>query len=173
MKPYAALFYGQGPLWNLGWGGALTSHGMTILRDKLRAMGFDADCYNFDDRSAYNACAHRDPLCLYGYSLGNTTALWLQSLLKVRLLFCIAISELAGSNNHPIVKANVAHSVLWHGPGIMSDVILKGFDETYFCNSSHLLMDLAAPVQASALAHAWAVVKDKHTTYSAAAAARS
>ena len=78
---------------------------------------------------------------LVGYSLGNTTATYLQKHLEVDLLLAVAQSSLA--RNHLIKKRNTRRSVLWYGPDFLSNAGLKnGFDKTNYVYNTHLLMDV-------------------------------
>jgi len=159
MRPRAALFYGAGPLFFWAWGGQFTSIGMTRLRNALLAMGIDAECFNFDQELAAGewlaeALKQGEPTLGYSYSLGNTTLSALQVEMKFHLVFCIAMSELAGRNNRPINKKNVARACLVRGPGELSDALVGGFDEIRYVAEPHLWLDLDAGVKAWALQEA-------------------
>jgi len=154
-KPLAVLFYGAGPTFFFGWGGWITSLGIWLLARRLRAMGIEARCYSFDDRSVYGdlvlAFNQRRPLLGYAYSLGNTALTYYQSRIPFRLVFCIAMSELAGHNNEPISKRNTKNSTLWRGPGILSDALVKGFDRVKFSNNPHLTIDFDQQISDDAI----------------------
>src|SRR5262249_5396885 len=80
-------------------------------------------------------------IALVGYSLGNTTATYLQRHLAVDLLLAIAESSLG--RNHPIMKEHTKRSVLWYGPDTLSNRGLRdGFDEINYIETMHLLMDV-------------------------------
>jgi hypothetical protein len=158
-QPVAAVIYGQGPIWDMPWGGQWTSLGMKRLVGRLRALGIDAYGFNFSPLNPVESwlckCQKEGhPTLVYSYSLGNTTALYLTYLVKLDLLFCVALSSLAGKNNRPIYKANVKRSCLAYGPGLLSDVILPGFDEKRYVDKPHLLLDLDSSVSAWALQEA-------------------
>jgi hypothetical protein len=158
-RPVAAVFYGQGPIWNLGVGGILTSYGMKRLANALLAMGIQSACFNFnkiEPAMSWLAVCRKagHPTLGYSYSLGNTSLTYLQTLMHFDLVFCIAMSELAGRNNRPINKQHVKRACLVKGPGIMSDVIVAGFDEVRTINKPHLLMDLDDSVRTWALQEA-------------------
>ena len=78
---------------------------------------------------------------LVGYSLGNTTATYIQKHLEVDLLLAVAQSSLG--RNHLVKKRNTRRSVLWYGPDFLSNAGLKnGFDELNYVYNTHLLMDV-------------------------------
>jgi hypothetical protein len=80
-------------------------------------------------------------IALVGYSLGNTTATYLQRHLAVDLLLAISESSLGG--NHPIKKENTKRSVLWYGPDMLSNAgVHDGFDEINYVEKLHLMMPL-------------------------------
>jgi hypothetical protein len=132
---------------------------MTRLRNSLLAMGVDATCYNFNQVGAAGKWlqeareAHQLAMG-YGYSLGNTPLTWLQTQMKLDLVFCIALSELAGRNNQPINKHNTGRACLVRGPGFLSDALVSGFDEVRYCPKPHLLIDLDDGVKLWALQEA-------------------
>jgi hypothetical protein len=136
-RVYVAFFLGQG--------GYLFSWGMPHLESEARKLGLATDVFSYTDVTAAwtNIVRRRNEgyrIALVGYSLGNTTATYLQGHLAVDLL--LAISESSLGQNHPIRKENVKRSVLWHGPDMLSNAgVHDGFDETHYIDSSHLLMD--------------------------------
>jgi hypothetical protein len=158
-KPCAALFYGAGPSFVWAWGGVITSFGMKRLANALIAKGCDARCFDFNEEARagkwLRECRQLGHTTLgYSYSLGNTTLTYLQSVMPFNLVFCIAMSELAGANNRPIVRRNIGRACLARGPGVLSDAIVRGFDEVRMYAKPHLLMDLDSDVARWALQEA-------------------
>jgi hypothetical protein len=141
-KAYAAFFLGQG--------GYVFSWGIPLLAWEARKMGFATDVFSYNDVTAAwtNIVRMRNDgyrIALVGYSLGNTTATYLQRHLPVDLL--LAISESSFGRNHPVKKENTRRSVLWYGPDTLSNAgIYDGFDDINYINRSHLLMDLDSRV---------------------------
>jgi hypothetical protein len=137
-KAYAAFFLGQG--------GYLFSWGIPALEREARQLGLATDVFSYTDvyPAWTNIVRKRKEGCkvaLVGYSLGNTTATYLQSRLTVDLL--LAISESSLGRNHPIKKQNTKRSVLWYGPDMLSNAgVHDGFDETNYIDSMHLFMDV-------------------------------
>ncbi len=130
----------------LGQGGYLFSWGIPSLASGARQLGLVADVYNYSDVNAAWANILRKrqegyKIALVGYSLGNTTATYLQRHLPVDLL--LAISESSLGQNHPIKKENTRRSVLWYGPDMLSNAgTHDGFDEIKYVDSMHLMMDV-------------------------------
>jgi hypothetical protein len=137
-KAYAAFFLGQG--------GYLFSWGIPLLASEARKLGLVTDVFNYSDvTSAWTNIVRKRKegykIALVGYSLGNTTATYLQRHLAVDLV--LAISESSLGRNHPIEKKNTRRSVLWYGPDLLSSAgVHDGFDETNYIDRTHLLMDL-------------------------------
>jgi hypothetical protein len=137
-KAYVAFFLGQG--------GYLFSWGIPSLASDARKLGFVADVYSYSDVNVAWANILRKrkegyKIALVGYSLGNTTATYLQRNLPVDLL--LAISESSLGQNHPIKKENTRRSVLWYGPDMLSNAgTHDGFDEIKYIDSMHLMMDV-------------------------------
>jgi hypothetical protein len=137
-KAYVAFFLGQG--------GYLFSWGIPHLESEARKLGLATDVFSYSDvQSAWTNIVRRRQdgykIALVGYSLGNTTATYLQRHLAVDLL--LAISESSLGLNHPIMKANTRRAVLWYGPDMLSNAgVHDGFDETKYIDSTHLMMDL-------------------------------
>jgi hypothetical protein len=137
-KAYVAFFLGQG--------GYLFSWGIPLLAHEARKLGLATDVFSYTDVNPAWASIERRRkdgyrIALVGYSLGNTTATWLQRHLKIDLL--LAISESSLGRNHPIEKKNTRRSVLWYGPDLLSRAgVNDGFDETNYIERTHLLMDL-------------------------------
>lgn len=136
-KVYVAFFLGQG--------GYLFSWGVPHLESEARRLGFATDVYAYTEvREAFaNIVRHRKQgykIALVGYSLGNTTATYLQSRMPVDLLLAIAESSLGA--NHPIRKQNTRRSVLWYGPDMLSNAgVRDGFDKTTYVDRLHLVID--------------------------------
>jgi hypothetical protein len=137
-KAYAAFFLGQG--------GYLFSWGIPALEQEARKLGLATDVFSYTDvyPAWTNILRKRKEgykVALVGYSLGNTTATYLQSRVAVDLL--LAISESSLGRNHPIMKHNTKRSVLWYGPDMLSNAgVHDGFDETNYIDSLHLFMDV-------------------------------
>lgn len=137
-KAYAAFFLGQG--------GYLFSWGIPALEQEARKLGLATDVFSYTDvyPAWTNILRKRKEgykVALVGYSLGNTTATYLQSRVPVDLL--LAISESSLGRNHPIKKQNTRRSVLWYGPDMLSNAgVHDGFDETNYIDSLHLFMDV-------------------------------
>lgn len=137
-KAYVAFFLGQG--------GYLFSWGVPRLESEARKLGFATDVFSYTDvNSAWASIVRRRregyKIALVGYSLGNTTATYLQQHLPVDLL--LAISESSLGLNHPVSRRNTKRSVLWYGPDALSNAgVHDGFDETRYVANTHLLMDL-------------------------------
>jgi hypothetical protein len=137
-KAYVAFFLGQG--------GYLFSWGIPSLASDARKIGFVADVYSYSDVNIAWANILRKrkegyKIALVGYSLGNTTATYLQSHLPVDLL--LAVSESSLGLNHPIKKENTRRSVLWYGSDMLSNAgTHDGFDEMKYIDSMHLMMDV-------------------------------
>jgi hypothetical protein len=146
-KAYAAFFLGQG--------GYLFSWGIPLLEAEARKLGLATDVFSYTDvKPAWtNIVSKRKDgykIALIGYSLGNTTATYLQRHLVVDLL--LAISESSLGRNHPIKKENTKRSVLWYGPDMLSNAgVHDGFNETNYIENLHLLMDLDPRVVRSVL----------------------
>ena len=147
---YAAFVMGQG--------GYLFSLGMPVLASRARAQGVVAETFRYGDFIAIAArcAAYRKQgyrIALIGYSLGCSTATYLQSPAmnaKVDLLMALAESELA--QNYPINKRNTARSVLWHGWDFLSSAGEDdGFDTVLETRAFHLLVDFAPAITASVL----------------------
>jgi hypothetical protein len=137
-KAYAAFFLGQG--------GYLFSWGIPLLEREARKLGLATEVFSYTDLNPAWASIVRKrndgyKVALVGYSLGNTTATYLQSRLPVDLL--LAISESSLGRNHPIKKQNTRRSVLWYGPDMLSNAgVHDGFDETNYIENLHLFMDV-------------------------------
>jgi hypothetical protein len=137
-KAYAAFFLGQG--------GYLFSWGIPLLEREARKLGLATDVFSYTDVNPAWASIVRKrkdgyKVALVGYSLGNTTATYLQSRVPVDLL--LAISESSLGRNHPIKKQNTRRSVLWYGPDMLSNAgVHDGFDETNYIENMHLFMDV-------------------------------
>jgi hypothetical protein len=137
-KAYSAFFLGQG--------GYLFSWGIPLLESGARKLGLATDVFSYTDLKPAWANIVRKrkdgyKIALVGYSLGNTTATYLQRHLAVDLLLAIAESSLG--RNHPIEKKNTKRSVLWYGPDMLSNAgVHDGFDETNYIETLHVLMGL-------------------------------
>jgi hypothetical protein len=132
-----------------GKGGPLFSWGIPHMADQAKAFG-PVDVFNYTDvaaaeRNLRPMRAFGYKIALVGYSLGNTTTTYLQTLYPVDLLLAIAESTLG--QNHPINKKHTKRAVLWYGPGILSSAgTHDGFDETYYIDAMHLWMDVSPTV---------------------------
>jgi hypothetical protein len=141
-RVYAALFMGQG-----AW---LTSFGIQRLAWRAQVLGIETGVYRYTevDRAHLNIDAKRGAMrkiALVGYSLGCTTATYLQTIGFADLVCCIAESSLA--LNHRIDRNHTKRSVLWSGPGFLSDAgIYDDFDIIHQEQATHLLMDFIPAV---------------------------
>lgn len=137
-KTYVAFFLGQG--------GYIFSWGIPYLAAQAQNLGIETGIFRYYElRSAWKAISRKKAegykIGLVGYSLGNTTATYLQKHLEVDLLLAVAQSSLG--RNHLIKKRNTRRSVLWYGPDFLSNAGLKnGFDEINYIYNTHLLMDV-------------------------------
>lgn len=152
-KARAAVFYGQ-------FGIAL-SFGMWRLAQRLRAIGIEAQNYNYEDVNAADRWVSQGRgvgylTLLFGYSLGVTSVTDLQRFIPCDLVFCIAASQFAGENNYQINKKNTKRSVLVYSTvdPLSSAGTNLGFDLVERYNAPHLWMDLAGPVSDLALSEA-------------------
>lgn len=137
-KAYVAFFLGQGSY--------LLSWGIPYLAWQARKLGMETDVFEYSElREAWTSITRKKregyKIALVGYSLGNSTATYLQREIKVDLLLAIAQSSLG--RNHRINKSNTVRSVLWHGPDFLSNAGLEnGFDEIKYINTFHLWMNV-------------------------------
>ena len=137
-KTYVAFFLGQG--------GYIFSWGIPYLAAQAQNLGIETGIFRYYElRSAWKEITQKKAegykIGLVGYSLGNTTATYLQKHLEVDLLVAVAQSSLG--RNHLIKKRNTRRSVLWYGPDFLSNAGLKnGFDKTNYVYNTHLLMDV-------------------------------
>ena len=154
--PYAACFFGAGPTGIWAWGGFVTSAGVWRTANRLRRLGVEAECFNYDQTTLADArmAAARNggrPVGMLAYSLGNTAALWLQQYVPCDLLFSIADSQFG--RNTTINHTHTKRSVLWRGPGALSSAGANlGYDVVHDTNKPHLLMDFAPEVWQDAIA---------------------
>lgn len=124
MSTYAAFVRGQGSF--------LTSPGIDLLAADARRQDVVADVFNYSDWVAIEAVIRQrrgmgDKVAVVGYSLGDSTGTYLGTRDKIDLLICIFESSFAA--NYPPDHDNVGHSVLFHGPGALSDADVGRFDE--------------------------------------------
>lgn len=146
-KTYVAFFMGQG--------GYLFSWGIPVLASGARELGIEADIFEYSDfYGAWRKIAAKKAdgykVGLVGYSLGTTTATYLQKHMEVDLLVAIAQSSLG--RNHRIEKENTRRSVLWYGPDFLSNGGLKnGFDKVNYVDRFHLFIDVDPNVVKSVL----------------------
>lgn len=138
---YTAFFRGQG--------GRLFSWGIPHMAKEAARLGaVDTFDYSEADRALDQIKKHTAEglkIALVGYSLGASTATFLQSIVPVDLVLAIAESRLG--DYHPINKATTKHSVLWAGPGILSSGGHDdGFDVVHFVHAFHLWMDVSGQV---------------------------
>jgi hypothetical protein len=155
VTPYAACFFGAGPTGIWAWGGFSTSAGVWRTANRLRGIGIEAECFNFNavGRAETRLTAARNelrPVGMLSYSLGNSSATWLQTYTPFNLLFSIADSKLGA--NYPVNHKNTKRSVLWRGPGVLSGAGGNlGYDVVHDCDKPHLLMDFAPEIWQDAL----------------------
>ena len=137
-KTYVAFFLGQG--------GYIFSWGIPYLAAQAHNLGIETGIFRYYElRSAWKKITQKKAegykIGLVGYSLGNTTATYIQKHLEVDLLLAVAQSSLG--RNHLVKKRNTRRSVLWYGPDFLSNAGLKnGFDELNYVYNTHLLMDV-------------------------------
>lgn len=112
---YSAFFRGQF--------GKLFSYSIDLLAENARISGIDADVYDYTDEDV--AIANIDmwkrknaKIALIGYSLGVTTATYLQTFITNDLTISIAASTLG--LNHAIDSKNTKWSVLYRGTDFLS-----------------------------------------------------
>ena len=120
-KVYAALFLGQG--------GETFSWGIDKLASDIRALGnTDAEVLadvlpwqDYRDADTRVVAKEKDgyKVALIGYSLGDSTVTYLQTIVRVDLLVCIAASSLA--KNYKVDKFHTRRSVLFHGQDFLSN----------------------------------------------------
>jgi hypothetical protein len=141
-----------------GQGGSLTSPGMSQMSEQAKAAaGINADVFDYDDLKAIEAAytkhsaASGSKIAAVGYSLGVSTATYLQTKHPFALVLCIAASEFA--QNYPISKTNTKRSVLWRSflDPLSSAGGNLGFDTIHDVFNTHLLMDVATDIQAGVL----------------------
>jgi hypothetical protein len=155
-KPYVACFFGAGPTGIWAWGGFVTSAGVWRTAARLRAIGIEAECFNFNQMQFAEArlTAARNegrPVGSLAFSLGNTAALWLQQYTPFNVVFSIADSKLG--RNYPINHTQTKRSILWRGPGVLSGAGGNlGYDVVHESNKVHLLMDFAPEIWQDAIA---------------------
>ena len=156
-KTYVAFFMGQG--------GFVFSWGIPMLASRAHELGLEADIFPYYDlRAAWKKLARKKKqgykVALVGYSLGNTTATYIQKHVEIDLLLAIAQSSLG--RNHRINKGNTKRSVLWWGPDFLSNAGRKnGFDEINYINNLHLWIDVDPRVVNSVLAELWGLKQGK------------
>ncbi len=146
---YAMFFRGQG--------GLLTSPGMAQMAEQANAAaGIRTDVFDYDDLRAIEAAYAKhsstgSKIAAVGYSLGVSTATYLQTKHPFALVLCIAASEFA--QNYPINKTNTKRSVLWRSflDPLSSAGGNLGFDTIHDVFNTHLLMDVAQDIQAGVL----------------------
>jgi hypothetical protein len=164
-KVYVAFFLGQG--------GYLFSWGIPFLASEASRLGLAIDVFSYTDVTAAwtNIARMRNDgyrIALVGYSLGNTTATYLQRHLPVDLL--LAISESSFGLNHPIRRENTRRAVLWYGPDMLSNAgVYDGFDDVNYIERSHLLMDIDSRVVGGVLGELWRLVTEPRDEQVAAA----
>jgi hypothetical protein len=113
---FAAFFLGQG--------GYAFSLPFAAIAEKARAQGVNVHVYDYTD--IYRAETELDlargitKTALIGYSLGVTSATWLQSRKPYDLVISIAPSTLAGNNNERIDHDNAKRSILYRGTDFLS-----------------------------------------------------
>lgn len=123
---YAAFFMGQG--------GYLFSSGFAGIANTASARGIITTIQDYTevDYVRNEVPLYRSRGCkiaLIGYSLGCTTATYLQTLMPVDLVICIAESTIG--DNHIINRTNTKRSVLYYGTDFLSSAGRHdGFDET-------------------------------------------
>ncbi len=127
-------------------GSVLLSWGIPHIAAQVAAIGVKVETFDYTDAELglTRVKQFRKEGCkiaLLGYSLGNTTTTYIQSLEPVDLLLGIAESEFGW--NHPLNKKNTKRACLWYGPGLLScaGTTDPGWDRKQFILEPHLLMD--------------------------------
>jgi len=110
-KVYVACFMGQGG-YSFSWG----MWGQ--IAPALRRIGCTVDVYRYvdgqDARKRLNWFGNNGyRTATVGYSLGTSTVTWMQTLQKMNLACCIAMSEFEVT--YRINHDNAKRAVLWHG----------------------------------------------------------
>jgi hypothetical protein len=98
------------------------------VADRARAQGVEVDIFDYTDvGKADFALQTHAKRAVIGYSLGCTTATYLQTFMKVDLLVSIAASTLG--ENHLVSRLNSRRSVLYRGTDFLSSAGLHdGYD---------------------------------------------
>jgi hypothetical protein len=133
----------------------LFSGGVPIIASRLRGLGITAETFAYGSVSLIEAqCRSYQnagySLGLVGFSLGTSTADYLQRFLHVELMVCLAESSLEQTFkiNHELCK----RSVLWHGPDFLSDAGgADGFDVIEVTYLPHLLIPYSPTIQSDIL----------------------
>lgn len=147
MKIYAPFFMGQF--------GYTFSAPIPYMASKVRALGIEAETFSYADaQRAWKTCYDKlnagYSLAALGYSLGVTSATYLQQHLPFKLVMCLAASSLGA--NHAIDKKQTARSVLWHGTDTLSSAGLNlGFDVVHQTSLPHLAIPYSPTIQANVL----------------------
>jgi hypothetical protein len=153
-ETYCAFFRGQF--------GEAFSAGVDSIAAASRAQGVIADVFNYQDwaTGAGRVDHWRGVGCkvaLFGYSLGCSSATYIQTARPIDLLLCCAESSLA--QNYAVDPINTKRSVLWVGQDFLSDANSGGFTVVTpvqitpftFPILDHLAMDWSSVVTKGAL----------------------
>jgi hypothetical protein len=154
MSTYCAFFLGQF--------GETFSGGVSVLAAAARAQGVVADVFAYQDwATAASRVDHWRgvgyKVALFGYSLGCSSATYIQTLRPIDLLMCCAESSLG--QNYAVDPDNTKRSVLWIGQDFLSDADVGPFTETITVNITpftfpvidHLAMDWSSIITKGAL----------------------
>ena len=137
----------------MGQGGAATSPGVSAMVDQARALGIEADVFEYGNVNPIASAIVTRRFDNYtiaglGYSLGCSTLTYLEQLFPFSLVLCVAASEF-GENYR--IAPTTKRSVLWRNP--LEPLSAAGGDLGFTVIHDlplvpHLLMDVDPGVQA-------------------------
>ena len=138
----------------MGQGGYVFSMGIPVMARKVAALPHVVTkVYRYVDfdpaaKDIINFRKAGFQIVLVGYSLGNTITTLLQEYYDVDTLIAIAMSQLAGQNNHRIEHKHCKRSVLYYSKAdILSSAGLNsGFDIEIKTGYTHLFFPWATSV---------------------------
>ena len=139
----------------MGQGGALTSQGMLFMTDQARKLGYEAQCFTYDQYKQGEAVLDKYrplgyKLAVVGYSLGAGTATYVENYERLDLLVALDPSQLG--YNYKLNHANVAHSILWHNSNWLNGPfghagLGLGFMEVHETLDPHVFVDKDPMIQ--------------------------
>jgi hypothetical protein len=153
MTVYCAFIRGQG--------GQITSPGMDQMAAKARALGIQADVFNYQDIASVNAAIARHrvqghKIAVVGYSLGAGTVEAI-SAQHIHLDLLMALDPSMLGYNYKLDPKTTKLSILWHD----SDWLLSGplghagldlgFNIVHETLDPHLFIDIDPTIQANVL----------------------